>query len=62
MRSALAVPLRSEGHVVGVLCAYATDANAFREAHRDVMEAAAMAITSLDLPYCSPAVNIRRVS
>jgi putative nucleotidyltransferase with HDIG domain len=50
LRSALAVPMISNGHVVGVICAYASQPDAFSEAHRRLLQAAAAALVSLDRP------------
>ena len=50
LRSALAVPMISNGQVVGVLCAYASQPDAFSEAHRRLLQAAAAALGSLDRP------------
>jgi putative nucleotidyltransferase with HDIG domain len=60
LRSAVAVPMTSEGRVVGVLSAYSTQPDAFSESHRRLMQAAAVALCSLDLvPLGS---SMRRVS
>jgi len=62
-RSALAVPMSSNGRVVGVLSAYAPQPEAFSESHRRLMQAAAVAVGSLDLlPLGSSLAKVRRVS
>ena len=63
LRSALAVPMNSEGRVVGVLSAYSPQPDAFNESHRRLMQAAAVALCSVDLlPFGSSMAKVRRVS
>ncbi len=50
LRSALAVPMVSNGHPVGVLSAYASQPDAFSEPHRRLLQAAAVALSSVDRP------------
>ena len=44
LRSALAVPITSNGRTVGVLSFYAAAPNAFDDAHRQLVEAAGRAV------------------
>ena len=64
LRSALAVPMMSNGHVVGVLSAYASQPDAFGEPHRRLLQAAAAAAAgSLERRYLGPSLSqARRVS
>jgi GAF domain-containing protein len=64
LRSALAVPMMSNGRVVGVLSAYASQPDAFGEPHRRLLQAAAAAAAgSLERRYLGPSLSqARRVS
>ena len=48
LRSALAVPMISNGQAVGVLSAYASQPDAFSEPHRRLLQAAAVALSGVD--------------
>jgi hypothetical protein len=56
LRSALAVPITRNGRPTGVLTFYAETANAFDEAHRQIVEAASEAISG-SLPGFEPGVG-----
>ena len=63
LRSALAVPMMSNGRVVGVLSAYASQPDAFGEPHRRLLQGAAAAAGSLERRYLGPSLSqARRVS
>ena len=56
LRSALAVPMISDGQVVGVLCAYASQPDAFSEPHRRLLQAAGIAVGSLGRPFVDKSI------
>jgi GAF domain-containing protein len=53
LRSALAVPITSDGRIVGVLSFYADAPNAFEDGHRRLVEAAGRAVAD-SVPNLAP--------
>jgi putative nucleotidyltransferase with HDIG domain len=54
LRSALAVPIESEGRLIGVLSLYGRQANAFDETHRRIAEMAAYATVRSGISFAAP--------
>jgi putative nucleotidyltransferase with HDIG domain len=54
LRSALAVPIESEGRLIGVLSLYGRQANAFDETHRRIAEMAAYATVRSGISFAGP--------
>ena len=55
LRSALAVPIESEGRLIGVLSLYGRQVNAFDETHRRIAELAAYATARSGISFAPPA-------